>query len=187
MAINEWRQMEEIDWYFRKMVRKFVKERDKITVEGIALPGLLILQKTLRDGEQKLSDLTEELDLTSGAITALCDKLEKKNFAIRRRALEDRRTVMLGITDEGRALLARNRDVGPLCIELLFGGLTESELTVQKAIFQQIIGRLDQFSDRVLARARQNEKQANRVDVGSTAEEDAENAAKRSRNTYLSY
>ena len=44
-------RLEEIDWLFRRMVRKFVKERDKVSVEGIALPGLLILTKIARDGE----------------------------------------------------------------------------------------------------------------------------------------
>ncbi|MGR6008534.1 hypothetical protein ACT7CZ_07990 [Bacillus cereus] len=37
--------IEETDWLFLKMVRKFVKERDKIKIEGIMLPGILILNK----------------------------------------------------------------------------------------------------------------------------------------------
>lgn len=146
----EWSQLEEIDWLFRRMVRKFVKERDKVSVEGIALPGLLILHKVMRDGEQKLGDLAEELDLTSGAITALCDKLEKKGFAIRKRLEADRRTVMLDITSEGRSMLARNRDVGQQCITLLFGSFSAQELESQKTVFTQITDNLEQFAENVV-------------------------------------
>lgn len=145
----EWSQLEEIDWLFRRMVRKFVKERDKVSVEGIALPGVLILHKVMRDGEQKLGDLAEELDLTSGAITALCDKLEKKGYAIRRRLAADRRTVMLDITDEGRSMLARNREVGQRCISLLFGSFSAQELDSQKTAFSQIINNLEHFAENV--------------------------------------
>lgn len=156
MLDNEWSRLEEVDWLFRRMVRKFVKERDKVSVEGIALPGLLILHKVVRDGEQKLGDLAEQLDLTSGAITALCDKLEKKGFAKRRRTVEDRRLVLLDITEEGRSLLSRNDDIGKSCITLLFGEFTEQELDIQKAVFMQITDNLERFSQTIMELAKDN-------------------------------
>ncbi|QKS44630.1 MarR family transcriptional regulator [Paenibacillus cellulosilyticus] len=141
------------------MVRKFIKERDKVTVEGITLPGILILQKVMRDGEQKLGDLAEELDLTSGAITALCDKLEKKGFALRRRLETDRRTVMLDITSEGRSMLIRNRDVGQNSISLLFGSFSQQELDAQKAAFTQITSNLEGYADNIMNLVKQNAEQ----------------------------
>jgi len=65
MNDKHWQQLEETDWLFRKVVRRFVKERDRVTVEGISLPGMLILHKIIREGEQRLGDLAEELDFTS--------------------------------------------------------------------------------------------------------------------------
>lgn len=50
-------KLQELDHLFRKSVRKFVKERDKISIEGISLPGLMILRKVMSSGEQRLSDL----------------------------------------------------------------------------------------------------------------------------------
>lgn len=166
----EWSRLEEIDWLFRRMVRKFVKERDKVTVEGIALPGVLILHKVVRDGEQKLGDLAEELDLTSGAITALCDKLEKKGFALRRRMETDRRTVLLDITEEGRRMLDRNREVGRLCITLLFDNFTEQELDSQKAAFTQITDNLEQFAETILKLPEQSSKQLSSTDSTSRSQ-----------------
>ncbi|MFC5704480.1 MarR family winged helix-turn-helix transcriptional regulator [Cohnella faecalis] len=178
MVDNEWSRLEEIDWLFRRMVRKFVKERDKIAIEGVALPGMLVLSKIVRDGEQKLGDLAEQLDLTSGAITALCDKLEEKGFATRRRMAEDRRTVLLDITDKGRSLLARNRNISQRSITLLFGGFTEQELDSQRAAYKQITDSLESFSETILKLAKENAERS---------EEREEPQIKPSANRFLNY
>lgn len=153
---KHWDLLEEIDWLFRKTVRKFVKERDKVTVEGITLPGLLILNKIIRDGEQKLSDLAEQLDFTSGAVTALCDKLEKKGFATRRRNPEDRRIVHLDITSVGRDMMDRNSNIGVKCITLLLGGFSLEELQQQKQYYQRTLENLEHFSQEIMSLAEAN-------------------------------
>ncbi|WP_235218452.1 hypothetical protein [Paenibacillus sp. FSL R7-269] len=50
MEDRQWEQLEQADHLFRKLVRRFVKERDRVNVEGVALPGMLILHKIIRDG-----------------------------------------------------------------------------------------------------------------------------------------
>lgn len=156
MENRDWDVLEEADWLFRKMVRRFVKERDRINVEGIALPGMMILHKIIREGDQRLSDLAEQLDLTSGAITALCDKLDTAGYTVRRRKSGDRRTVLLGITDKGREMFERNRSVGTSCISLLFEGFEREELAAQNQAFKKVIGNLDGFSEAILDLAKQN-------------------------------
>lgn len=156
MTDEEWGRLEEADWLFRKMVRRFVKERDRVVVEGITLPGMLILNKIIREGEQRLGDLAEQLDFTSGAITALSDKLEKGGYTVRRRKEDDRRTVLLDITAEGRALAQRNSNIGARCITLLFEGFTEEELDLQSGFYERMIGNLEGFSDTLLKLAQQN-------------------------------
>lgn len=150
------RQLEETDWVFRKLVRRFVKERDKVSVAGISLPGLLILHKIIREGEQRLGDLAEELDFTSGAITALSDKLEAGGYTVRRRKEGDRRTVMLDITDKGLEMVELNSNIGERCISLLFEGFTEEELAQQNLFYQRIISNLEGFSDTLLKLAKEN-------------------------------
>ncbi|CAM3190546.1 MarR family transcriptional regulator [Paenibacillus lupini] len=152
-------QMEENDWLFRRMVRRFVKERDKISIEDIALPGFLILRTIQQSGLQKLGDLAEQLDLTSGAITALCDKLEAKGFAERRRMQGDRRNVWLDITEEGRQVLERYPNLGQRGVKLLFGGFTEDELACQKEIFEKIYANLESFSEDYMALIKEYEQQ----------------------------
>lgn len=156
MTDKQWEQLEEADYLFRRMVRRFVKERDRVSVEGITLPGMLILQKIIRDGEQRLGDLAEQLDFTSGAITALSDKLEAGGFTVRRRKEDDRRTVLLDITAEGREMVRRNGNIGVRCITLLFEGFTEEELAQQSRFYERITRNLEGFSDTLLELAQHN-------------------------------
>ncbi|GAB6930993.1 hypothetical protein JCM10914A_49760 [Paenibacillus sp. JCM 10914] len=150
MEQTNWALLEEADWYFRRTVRRFVKERDKISVEGISLPGLLILNTILREGEQRLGELAEQLDFTSGAVTALCDKLETHGFAVRRRSKTDRRSIVLEITEAGREMLQRNESVGAYMIEFLFGSFAQDELQAQIRFFKQLNDHLEGFADSVL-------------------------------------
>jgi len=180
MNDKHWQQLEETDWLFRKVVRRFVKERDRVTVEGISLPGMLILHKIIREGEQRLGDLAEELDFTSGAITALSDKLEAGGYTVRKRKEGDRRTVMLDITDKGREMVELNGNIGERCITLLFEGFTEAELTLQGDFYQRIISNLEGFSDTLLKLVKENEVAALR-----NPEQKPRTTAKKSN--YLSY
>lgn len=182
MAAENWNDLIEVDDLFRRMVRKFVKERDKIAVEGVSLPGLMILNKIIRDGEQKLSDLAEQLDFTSGAITAICDKLEKFGFAIRKRKAEDRRTILLDITDEGRAMIKRQGNIGRCGMQLLFAGFSQMELHVQKEIYRVLNRNLNGFAEKILALAQENEQREQPAENEAAPPDDSAEAKK-----FLSY
>lgn len=141
--------LEEADFVFRKLVRRFVKERDKITIEGVALPGMLILNAIAREGEQRLGELAERLDFTSGAVTAQCDKLEAAGYAIRKRSGSDRRSVALDITEKGKELLERTRCTGGYMIDLLFGSFSKEELDTLTKFNRRLLDHLDRFAEKV--------------------------------------
>ena len=151
--------IEETDWLFRKMIRKFVKERDKIKIEGIMLPGFLILNKIIQDGEQRLTDLAEELDLTSGAITALCDKLEEKGFAVRKRHQEDRRMILLDITEDGLKFIKRNNNIRTNFMSVLFDGFSTEELQVQIEVIKRLAHNLEHLSNTTMKLSNENTEQ----------------------------
>lgn len=166
-----WALMEEADWNFRRLVRRFIKERDRVTIEGVALPGMLILHAIQRDGEQRLGDLAEQFDFTSGAVTAICDKLESLGFAIRQRSASDRRSVVLNITEEGRQMLNRNSEAGLYMIEILFGGFTEEELKALNTYFERLNERVGGFAEAIMQRSHeQNSPQDSEASDTSAAE-----------------
>lgn len=150
-------RLQELDHLFRKLVRKFVKERDKITIDGISLPGLMIMRKVLYAGEQRLSDLAEELDLSSGAITAQCDKLEASGYAERTRYKEDRRTIYLNITEQGKAFLDRYHMVGQINIDVTFNDLSDDEVMQQLHIIRKLIANVEGMSEKIMTAIREYE------------------------------
>lgn len=153
-------KLQELDHLFRKTVRRFVKERDKITIQGVSLPSMMILRKIFIYGEQRLSDLAEEMDLTSGAITAQCDKLEEQGLAERIRHKEDRRTIYLQITAQGRAFVECYHDIGHAHANIIFEHFTEEELEQQFVIYQKLLDNLQGLSDKLLAVAKISQQQA---------------------------
>lgn len=142
--------VKQADWLFRKAARKFVKERDKVTIEGLTLPAFQILTMIVEHGDQRLVDLAEALDFTSGAITAHCDKLEKKQFVLRVRDTADRRTIRLSITDKGRTFLQKYEGMSIVSRDVLFRGFTDEELAQHITFYERLIENLHEFSPTLL-------------------------------------
>lgn len=140
----------ELDDVFRKLVRKFVKERDRFQLEGVTLQGFLILRKISSAGEQRLTDLAEELDLSSGAITAQCDKLEELGFAQRVRYRENRRTIYLVITDEGEELIQRYPLLGQFNAEVMFQGFSHTEIERLLNICRRMLHNVNNMSEKTI-------------------------------------
>ena len=63
------------------------------------------------NGPSSVARLVEELGTDAGAMTRLLDRLEAKGLCTRERSSEDRRVVMLSLTDEERRLASRLTDV----------------------------------------------------------------------------
>lgn len=54
-----------------------------------------------RKGELTMGELAENLLLSVSGATVIADKLEEKGLVVRRRSLDDRRVVRVGLTGEG--------------------------------------------------------------------------------------
>ena len=61
-------------------------------------------------GDRGQNDLGCDLGLTSGAATALVDRLERQGVAERFPHPSDRRRILVRLTDQGEAVIARSRD-----------------------------------------------------------------------------
>lgn len=94
------------------------------------------------------------MDLTSGAITAQCDKLEEQGLAERVRYKEDRRAIYLRITDLGQAFIERHHHVGHIHADVLFHGFAAQELEQQLHFYKRLIENLQGMSEKILAAAK---------------------------------
>ncbi|WP_172673539.1 MarR family winged helix-turn-helix transcriptional regulator [Calditerricola satsumensis] len=66
-------------------------------------PGQMgLLFHLAQDGTAKVSDLSDRLGITPGAVTGMVDKLEEQGLVERVRIRNDRRVVHVRLTDAGR-------------------------------------------------------------------------------------
>jgi len=72
---------------------------------GISMTQLHVMHLLEHHGELAMSRLAETLDVSLSAATGLVDRVEERGFVERIRVPEDRRIVLVRITDAGRQML----------------------------------------------------------------------------------
>ncbi|TAL52332.1 MarR family transcriptional regulator [Pandoraea sp.] len=85
------------------------------------------------------ADLSREYCIDASAVTRLLDRLEKHGLLIRERSREDRRTVILTLTAEGRAQAMRMPEIFLACADRLLRGFTPDEVTLLKSLLRRVI------------------------------------------------
>jgi DNA-binding MarR family transcriptional regulator len=93
---------------------KIVKHLDRISNKTVAAFGLnhgefkclLQLRSSGKDAVAA-GELADRLDLSTGAMTNRLDGLEEAGYVLRERGTEDRRSVLVSLTDAGRGILGK--------------------------------------------------------------------------------
>lgn len=103
MSNNE--QLHNVETIMRAMLE--IQNKSKMFVnllsEGESLSQnqlILLLQLKINNG-MKATEIAEFFSVTPGAVTSMCDKLEKLEFVERIREQEDRRVVKMVLTNSG--------------------------------------------------------------------------------------
>jgi len=71
---------------------------------GLTYPQYIVLMALWEREDVNVGDLADRLGLPPSGITPVLDRLESAGLLLRRRGTEDRRLVVVALTDEGRAL-----------------------------------------------------------------------------------
>lgn len=103
---------------------------DSIKNIGLHPTEFALLEVIYHKGPQPIQKIGERILITSGNMTYVADKLEKKGFVIRKKHPKDRRVTLLDLTSEGRSIMDEAFPKHFEHIETLMSGLTESEKEV---------------------------------------------------------
>jgi DNA-binding MarR family transcriptional regulator len=103
---------------------------ERLLRQGVSMGHLHLMSVIDRHGEMAMSRLAEVLDVSVSNATGLIDRMEERGLVARRRVADDRRVVLVGLTEAGRQ------------------ALTDLEL-LRNDLLARILGHLD---DRQLAR-----------------------------------
>jgi MarR family 2-MHQ and catechol resistance regulon transcriptional repressor len=86
-----------------------------------------ILEALYHRGDMLLGELQRKILVSSGGVTYLVDRLEKRGLVARRDCPEDRRARFAVLTPEGEALISRVFPEHARCIERALAGLGPEE------------------------------------------------------------
>lgn len=83
--------------------------------------------------------LAQELEVNAGAMTRTLDRLEKKGLLLRRRSADDRRLVMLELTEEGRHAAERIPAVLAEVYNAHLAGFSQAEFQALNAMLDRML------------------------------------------------
>ena len=84
-----------------------------------------VLELLLNKGEQPVQKIAEKILVTSGTITYIINKLEKKEFIIRKKCEKDKRVFYVCLTPKGEALITDVFQKHVQFLDELLGNLDE--------------------------------------------------------------
>ncbi|NGP46866.1 MarR family transcriptional regulator [Bacillaceae bacterium SIJ1] len=91
--------MLDIQKYSQKFVSMIIAE------EQLSQLQVVLLFELKKQGSMKASEIAELFQVTPGAVTSMCDKLEHRSLIQRTRDAKDRRIVKMILTDQGEKKL----------------------------------------------------------------------------------
>lgn len=100
---------------------------------GLTYPQYLVLVVLWTRGEQTVRQVIDLLHLDYGTVSPLLKRLEARGLVARRRRTDDERSVLVTLTDEGRALRARVAHV-PGRIGAAFGLDVDDQATLARLL-----------------------------------------------------
>jgi len=109
---------EDITWATRRLDLAMSRLMVALSREvGISVPEMLALEYLDADASIGPSELARRLQMTSGALTALVDRLEASGYVVRERHPADRRRVLITRTRKAEEDLTA--EIAPMALEIL--------------------------------------------------------------------
>ena len=101
---------------------------ERLVRMGISMAQLHIMYTLQRSGEMPMSRLAEVLQVSLSSATGLIDRIEERGFVERTRVPEDRRVVMIRVTDAGRGMLEEVDAISSELLRSVFGRIGRSQV-----------------------------------------------------------
>ncbi|UOE94317.1 MarR family transcriptional regulator [Alkalihalobacillus sp. LMS39] len=103
--------------------------------EGISHGQMFLLFAIYNHGQIKTTDISNHFGITPGAATSIADKLESLGLIERQRNTQDRRVVMITLSEKGREYVVHTKKRNVEKLEQILSSVPEEKL---KATIQAI-------------------------------------------------
>lgn len=135
---------QELAGYIREIREKLHKldKRNPKTAAVLSVQEAQALLSIGGRGRMTMSEIAECLHLSLSSMTAVVDKLEKKDFVARERKADDRRVVQVALTRAGDKFYKLVREAHVQFMEKFLGALDASEQDTLLTLFRKITANL---------------------------------------------
>ncbi|MNL58512.1 putative HTH-type transcriptional regulator YusO [compost metagenome] len=104
---------------------------------GLTGPQYHMLALISKEKSCNISYLAEKLEVKPSAITVMIDRLVQNGYVERRHDEQDRRAVLVSVTEHGEEILKEAKKKSRAIIRYYFSHLDENELNTLAAIFEK--------------------------------------------------
>jgi DNA-binding MarR family transcriptional regulator len=111
----------------------------------------IVIASLAGEERKSASDLCKGISYDAGAMTRMLDRLEGKGLIRRNRSPDDRRLVHLELTDEGRALYPRMRELSLGVANRFLHGFTKVEARQLETLLSRMLENAQQPAARASA------------------------------------
>lgn len=107
---------------------------------NLSMTEVSVLEILKEEGPKLAKELAQPLQITSGGITGVCNRLISKGYMIRKRDAElDRRAVIHEITEEGREIVKEAFKLRLEVISYYFDCLTDEEIQNWNVMYKKML------------------------------------------------
>ena len=128
--------LDALDQLSRHINRQIYRQNHRRMAMGHGQGRLLRLLE--QEGSMTQAALSERAQLRPPTVAELLEKLENAGMIARARDTEDRRRMIVSVTERGRSEIESLRDSGAQFAEDLFSGLTENEIETMLALVEKL-------------------------------------------------
>lgn len=90
---------------------------------GLSFVQLLLIRNLAARGPMRMGEASDDLALADGVLTGVVDRLEERNLVERMKDPDDRRAILIGLTDEGNVLALATLKPYEEALEDIFSGM----------------------------------------------------------------
>jgi len=135
--------LKEYDGLLKLMIdnlRKLFYPEEWIGIDlAISKTELFVLLLVDQNGEVIMSQIADSINVPMSTATGIVDRLVKSRYLKRERSEADRRIVLIGLTDKGRALVEEFKGVIFKYIGMINEALTDEERQFLFKLFRKIV------------------------------------------------
>jgi DNA-binding MarR family transcriptional regulator len=123
------------------MIDQYQKQLNELE---LTLPQAQVL-RVLRRGPLQTGQLAAEMKISAPAITQLTDRLIRKGLIERHAAVDDRRCVIVALSEEGRQLVDRFRERRREIFDEALAELSEAERRQAFEVLEKVVKALESY------------------------------------------